>query len=163
MFRQICFSLCGSMFLRAIQNWDSYPWERGAKLRNVQVGHQGNSETVGEHQVGGYCIHYHSVRHGTANECQGDVVDTQGRVTQTNRGYMLPQTIRTCINNMIFSFSATKPTGSTYWAMRTVFCEIMWRNVIQRSNTISEMTSCHLKHCQMNWFVCNKGTPLTML
>lgn len=43
----------------------------------MQVGHQGNSETVGEHQVGGYCIHYHSVRHGTANECQDDVGDTQ--------------------------------------------------------------------------------------
>lgn len=51
----------------------------------MQVGHQGNSETVGEHQVGGYCIHYHSVRHGTANECQDNVVDTQGRDTQTNR------------------------------------------------------------------------------
>lgn len=29
----------------------SYPWERGAELRNVQVGHQGDSETVGEHQL----------------------------------------------------------------------------------------------------------------
>lgn len=44
----------------------------------MQVGHQGNSETVGKHQVGGYCIHYHSVRHGTANECKDDVGDTHG-------------------------------------------------------------------------------------
>lgn len=69
------------VFLQAIHYWDSYPWERGAELRNVQVGHQGNSETVGEHQVGGYCIHYHSVRHGTANECEDDVGGTHGSDT----------------------------------------------------------------------------------
>lgn len=44
----------------------------------MQVGHQGNSETIGEHQVGGNCIHYHSVRHGTANECKDDVGHAQG-------------------------------------------------------------------------------------
>lgn len=44
----------------------------------MQVGHQGDSETIGEHQVGGNCIHYHSVRHGTANECKDDVGHTQG-------------------------------------------------------------------------------------
>lgn len=55
----------------------------------MQVGHQGNSETVGEHQVGGYCIHYHSVRHGTANECKDDVGDAQGMDTKTNKGYIL--------------------------------------------------------------------------
>lgn len=64
------------MFHQAIDYWDSYPWERGAELRNVQVSHQGNSETIWEHQVGGYCIHYHSVRHGTANECKDDVGGT---------------------------------------------------------------------------------------
>lgn len=80
-----CLTLYVSVFRQAIQNLDSYPWERGAELRNVQVGHQRDSETVGEHQVGGYCIHYNIVRNGTANECQDDVVDTQGRDTRTNR------------------------------------------------------------------------------
>lgn len=75
-------SVCGPCFYR---KRDYYPWERGAELRNVQVSHQRNSETVREHQVGGYGIHYHSVRHGTVNECQHDDVNAQGRDTQTNR------------------------------------------------------------------------------
>lgn len=78
--------MCGSVFLQeAIYYWDSYPWERGAELCHVQIGHQGDSETIGKHQVGGYCIHYHSIRHGTANECKGDVGDTQTQMQQQNQ------------------------------------------------------------------------------
>lgn len=55
----------------------------------MQVGHQGNSETIGEHQVGGNCIHYHSVRHGTANECKDDVGHAQGGTYRhTHTGYV---------------------------------------------------------------------------
>lgn len=54
-----------------------------------------------------------------------------GTHRQTDRGYTLLLTIWTCINNMIFRFSATEPTGSTHWLkMRTVFCEIMLANAI---------------------------------
>lgn len=50
-----------------------------------------------------------------------------GTHRQTDRGYTRPPTIWTCINNMIFRFSATEPTGRTHWLkMRTVFCEIMF-------------------------------------
>lgn len=80
--KQICVNV-GSCHAEAARYRDSYPWERGAELLNVQVGHQGNSEAVGENQVRGYCIHYHSVRHGTANECKDDVA--QGMDTQTNK------------------------------------------------------------------------------
>ena len=59
--RQICLSLYVPVFHQAFQNCDSYPWQRGAELRNVQVGHQWDSETVGEYQVGGYHIHYQIV------------------------------------------------------------------------------------------------------
>lgn len=66
----------------------------------MQVGHQGDSETVGEHQLGGYGIHYHSVRHGTGNECRDDGVNTRGGVRhrQTDRQTVvrLPLMIETC-------------------------------------------------------------------
>ena len=75
-------------FPRAIRYGDSYPWERGAELCNVQVSHQGHSETVGEHQVRGNCIHYRSVRHGTASECKGDIGYTKGRDTRTNTQWL---------------------------------------------------------------------------
>lgn len=56
--------------------WVGYPWERGAELRYVQVGHQGDSEAVGEDQEGGDNIHYHSIRHSTENECKGCILWT---------------------------------------------------------------------------------------
>lgn len=102
---QNCFSLWRPICLQAIYYWDSYPWERGAELRNVQVGHQGNSETIGEHQEGGYCIHYHSVRHGTANECKDDVWGHTGEGhTDRQTSNVLPLTMWTCISNMMFRF-----------------------------------------------------------
>ena len=94
-----------------------YPRERRAQLSNVQVGHQGDSESVGEHQEGGYCIHYHSVRHGTASECKGGCWghtemgdtdrETEGQPDQTERqtvsGTLLLTTL-TCRNNDTFGF-----------------------------------------------------------
>lgn len=161
------YSLCGSMFFQALHNWDSYPWERGAELRNVQVGHQGNSETVGEHQVGSYCIHYHSVRHGTANECKM-MLGTHGREgethAKTNR-----QRLYTTADHMnmhkITWYSGSQPTGSTHWLnMRAVVWQIMLANVIWRRNTIKNSWQTVIESIAIgNWCVSNKCAPLTML
>ena len=66
----------------------------------MQVGHQGDSEAVGEHQLGSYGIHYHSVRHGTVNECRDNGVSTRRWDAHTNTDthtqtvlYMLLHTI----------------------------------------------------------------------
>ena len=73
---------------------DGYPWEGRAELCDVQVGHQGDSEAIGEHQVGSYYIHYHSVRHGTANECKVGVTRTRTRTRAHTHTHTHTQTHR---------------------------------------------------------------------
>ena len=49
----------------------THPRQRRAKLGNVQVCYQGNSQTVGQNQVGSYGIHYHGVRHNAEKHRRG--------------------------------------------------------------------------------------------
>lgn len=49
----------------------THPRQRRAKLGNVQVCYQGNSQAVGQNQEGGDGVHYHSVRHDAEKHREG--------------------------------------------------------------------------------------------